>query len=74
MDAFVQLPIDQETWDHLGRHLASLRANGLRIPFQDALLATVAIDHAADLWSYDGHFRAIQPILTDLRLFDGPEV
>jgi predicted nucleic acid-binding protein len=72
MDAFIPLPIDQATWDHLGHHLASLRAKGLPMPFQDVLLAAVAIDHAAELWSYDAHFRAIQGVLPKLMLFDGP--
>ncbi len=72
MDAFVQLPIHGNTWDHLGRHLASLRAKGLPMPFQDVLLAAVAIDYDAELWSYDVHFRAMRVVLTDLRLFDGP--
>lgn len=72
MDAFIQLPIHQETWDHLGHHLASLRARGLTMPFQDVLLAAVAIDHHAEIWAYDAHFRAIQGVLTDLRLFEGP--
>jgi predicted nucleic acid-binding protein len=42
------------------------------MPFQDVLLAAVAIDHGAELWAYDAHFRMIQGVLTDLRLFDGP--
>ena len=74
MDAFIQLPIHQETWDHLGQHLASLRAKGLPMPFQDVLLAAVALDHDADVWSYDSHFRAMQNVLKNLKLFEGPLV
>lgn len=66
------LPIHQATWDHPGNHLASLRTRGLAMPFQDILLAAVAIDHDAELWPYDAHLRAIQGVLTNLRLFDGP--
>ncbi len=72
MDAFIQLPIEQATWDRFGYHLASLRTKGLPMPFQDVLLATVTIDHSAELWSYDVHFHTIQTVLTDLKLFDGP--
>lgn len=68
MDAFIQLPIHQATWDHLGHHLATLRARGLPMPFQDVLLAAVAIDHDADLWTYDTHFHAIQGVLASLKL------
>ena len=74
MDEFTQLSIPEATWDHLGSHLAALRARGLPMPFQDVLLATVAIDHDAELWAYDAHFRAIQGVLTSLRLFEGPTV
>ena len=42
------------------------------MPFQDVLIAAVAIDHKADLWSYDAHFRTIQTVLSGLILFDGP--
>ena len=72
MDSFIQLTINQTTWDHLGLHLASLRTNGLPMPFQDVLLAAIAIDYDTELWSYDAHFRAIQGVLKTLRLFDGP--
>jgi predicted nucleic acid-binding protein len=72
MNSFIQLPILPATWDHLGFHLASLRSRGLPMPFQDVLLATVALDYGAELWSYDAHFRAIQGVLTSLILFDGP--
>ncbi len=72
MDAFRQLPILEATWDHLGRHLASLRERGLPMPFQDVFLAAIAIDHDAELWFYDSHFRAIRGVLTDLILFEGP--
>jgi predicted nucleic acid-binding protein len=72
MDAFEQLPIDQATWDHLGHHLAALRTKGLPMPFQDVLLAAVAIDHGAELWAYDSHFRTMQSVLLELKVFEGP--
>jgi tRNA(fMet)-specific endonuclease VapC len=72
LNTFIQVPIDQATWDHLGHHLASLRAKGLPMPFQDVLLAAVAIDHNVELWSYDAHFKAIQGVLTNLKSFEGP--
>jgi predicted nucleic acid-binding protein len=72
LDAFAHLQIFDSTWDHLGHHLASLRVAGLPMPFQDVLLATIALDHDAELWSYDAHFKMIQGVLTKLKLFDGP--
>ncbi|MCC7351720.1 MAG: PIN domain-containing protein [Phycisphaerales bacterium] len=72
MDVFNQVPLLQSTWDHLGNHLAALRIKGLPMPFQDVLLATIAIDNDFMLWSYDAHFRTIQDVLSNLKLFDGP--
>ncbi|MEX0775006.1 MAG: PIN domain-containing protein [Phycisphaeraceae bacterium] len=72
IDELVQVQIHPDTWDHLGSHLALLRQRGLPIPFQDVLLATVAIEHDAELWSHDSHFRVIQGVLPQLRLFVGP--
>lgn len=72
MDAFAHVPIHSDTWDHVGHHLAALRAAGLPMPFQDVLLAAVAIDHGAALWSYDAHFKTMQSVLTKLNLFEGP--
>lgn len=72
MEVFIQVPVLQTAWDHLGHHLASLRARGLPMSFQDVLLAAVAIDQDAELWSYDAHFRSIQGVLSSLKLFDGP--
>lgn len=74
LDAFIQLPILEMTWDHLGDLLASLRTRGLPMPFQDVLLAAIAIDHNVEIWSYDAHFLAIQSVLANLKLFQGPIV
>ncbi|HVT90426.1 MAG TPA: PIN domain-containing protein [Tepidisphaeraceae bacterium] len=73
LNAFIQLPIQQSIWGDLGNHLASLRLKGLPMPFQDVLIAAVAIDQKAELWSYDSHFQLIQSALPELRLFDGPK-
>lgn len=72
LDIFTQLPTPEPAWNQLGHHLASLRAKGLPLPFQDVLLATLAIEHNADLWSYDAHFQLIRNVLPNLKLFDGP--
>jgi predicted nucleic acid-binding protein len=51
LDSFLQLPIQEATWDHLGLHLATLRSRGLPMPFQDVLLATVARYNNKERWS-----------------------
>lgn len=73
MDAFIQLPIPPASWDNLGQHLALLRTRGLPMPFQDVLLAAISIDHDAELWTYDAHFKTIQSVVAKLNLFAGPK-
>ena len=72
LDSFTQLPIPQTVWDELGSNLSVLRSRGLPMPFQDVLIATVALHHDAELWTLDGHFAAMQVALPSLKLFVGP--
>src|SRR4051794_36904803 len=44
-DRFIQLPISENVWPALGKHLQALRAAGITIPFQDAIIAATAIHH-----------------------------
>jgi hypothetical protein len=64
-----QLEVNAEVWPELGRNLYALRKAGLTVPFQDALLATLAIFHGLVVWTYDSHFSLMQGVLTTLRLF-----
>lgn len=73
LDCFTCLPTDESIWDVLGQHLATLRAAGLPMPIQDSLIATLAIHHNAELWTYDNHFASIRSVLPKLRLFSGPQ-
>ena len=54
------------------RTIARLRAVGLTIPFPDVIVAALAMDLGAELWTYDAHFALVQPHLTGLRLFQEP--
>ncbi len=56
-------------WDSLGSHLYRLRAHGVSVPFQDAIIATLAIAHGASVWTNDKHFALMKNVLTDLQLY-----
>ena len=58
-----------KVWHRLGMNLMTLRREGLAVPFPDALLATVAIEHNVPLWSRDKHFVKMQQVLPALQLY-----
>ena len=63
------LPIDDETWELFGDLLYKLKISGATVPFQDALVAAVAIDNDCLLWTNDKHFPMIGRVLKELKLF-----
>lgn len=72
LNRFVQAGVEPEAWDELSRNLFELRRRGVLVPFPDSLIATIAIRHSMDLWTYDNHFKLIQGVLPKLKLFAGP--
>jgi predicted nucleic acid-binding protein len=72
LNSFRQIPILEQFWDEAGDHLASLRRNGITVPFQDVIIATVAIANDTELWTRDKQFQMIQTVLPQLRLFSEP--
>ena len=64
------LPIDEETWDFFGDLLYTLKTSGVTVPFQDALVAAVAIKNNCLLWTNDKHFPMISAVVSGLELFE----
>jgi len=63
------LPINEETWNFLGEILFKLKKSGITVPFQDALIAAVAIENNCLLWTNDKHFSNISTVINELKLF-----
>jgi|SRR3954463_5957384 predicted nucleic acid-binding protein len=72
LNSFAQVAIPDALWDAVGDNLATLRAAGLRFPFPDVVLATVAIANDIELWTRDQQFKLIKTVLPALRLFAEP--
>src|ERR1700685_2885574 len=53
LNLFPLATIPDALWDQVGDNLAALRAVGLRFPFPDVVLATVAIAYDIELWTRD---------------------
>jgi predicted nucleic acid-binding protein len=64
------LSINEDTWDFFGDLLYKLRTSGVTVPFQDALVAAVAIKNNCLLWTDDKHFPMISNAIDDLKLFE----
>jgi predicted nucleic acid-binding protein len=49
LDSFAQLPTPEPLWDVVGDSLKALRSGGVTVPFQDVVLATLAIANDIEL-------------------------
>ena len=48
---------------------AKLKKSGLTIPFQDGIIAYLAIKNDCQLWTFDNHFKLIKTVVPVLKLF-----
>ena len=72
VNAVDELPLDSdasgEDWKKIGMFIADLRKSGLSVPFQDAVIAYLAIKYKTTLCSNDRHFKLIQTVNEKLQL------
>ena len=59
-----------ENWNHLGRMLYRLRKSGATLPFADAVIAQVAINNDIRILTNDHHFKLMQSIIPELKLYE----
>src|SRR5262249_54578378 len=72
LGTFGQISIPDSLWDSVGDNLAALRAGGVTVPFQDAVLAAVALANDIELWARDQDFTQLPPTLPPLHMFQEP--
>lgn len=72
LDVFQQIETRETHWDRVGDHLAALRRRGISVPLADVIIATIAVENDAELWTRDRQFQHIQLALGQLRLFQEP--
>ena len=66
---FTFLEITHHDWYEIGLMLYKLKKIGLQIPFQDVLLAFLAISNDLLFWTNDIHFKHIQKHFKSLKLY-----
>lgn len=69
LNDFEEIKLRTNTWENIGTNLFILKKSGITVPFQDALLATLAIDNNLEVWTLDKHFRIMQVVLEKLKLY-----
>lgn len=73
LEAFDEFNLEIPDWQILGDNLYNLRKKGISIPFSDAIIATIALNHGIPIWTGDKHFLLIQSVLTGLNIYQMSE-
>ena len=60
--------INLEDWGTFGNQLYDLRIHGITVPFQDAMIASVAVKHCLPVLTNDRHFVRMQRTMPELKL------
>ena len=66
---FSYLTFLENDWLSLAKQFITLKQNGLVVPFQDAMIAYLAIKNNCEVWTNDKHFKLMQVVLPRLKLF-----
>lgn len=69
LNDFTYFSFSEKDWISLSKVFITLKKNGLAVPFQDAMIAYLAIKHDCEVWTNDKHFKLMQVVLPSLRLF-----
>ncbi|WP_318713982.1 PIN domain-containing protein [Treponema sp.] len=69
LDCFNYLFFEESDWSELAKLFVDLRKNGISIPFQDGMIAYLAIKNNCKLWTNDKHFKLIQIVKPELQIY-----
>lgn len=67
---FELFTVDEYDWEFSGIMLQQIRKSGISIPITDALIAYLAIKYDILLWTMDHHFKLIQAVYPELKLYE----
>ena len=69
LEDFYYLNFVENDWIALAKQFITLKEHGLVVPFQDAIIAFLAIKYGCEVWTNDKHFKLMQTVLPELKLF-----
>ena len=70
LNDFSYLSFSENDWFGLSKPFITFKQNGLAVPFQDAMIAYIAIKYDCKVWTNDKHFKLMQVVLPELKLFN----
>lgn len=70
LNDFSYLSFSENDWFGLSKQFVTFKQNGLAVPFQDAMIAYIAIKYDCKVWTNDKHFKLMQVVLPELKLFN----
>lgn len=70
LHAFNTVTVDEYDWEFAGLMLNTIRKNGFSIPVTDALIAYLGIKYDVPVWTKDKHFKMIQAVYPELKLYE----
>lgn len=68
--SFNLITIDEYDWEFSGLMLQTIRSQGFSIPVTDALIAYLGMKYDIPVWTKDHHFKIIQSIYPELKLYE----
>lgn len=68
--SFTLYIIDEYDWDVTGLMLQTMKKCGFSVPVTDALIAYIAMKYDIPLWTRDAHFKIIQAVYPELKLYE----
>lgn len=68
--SFELITIDEYDWEFSGLMLQTIRSQGFTMPVTDVLIAYLGIKYDIPVWTKDHHFKIIQSIYPELKLYE----
>lgn len=68
--SFELITVDEYDWEFSGLMLQNFRQEGYSIPVTDVLIAYLGIKYDIPVWTKDHHFKLIQAVYPELKLYE----
>lgn len=63
------LSLEENSWEALGSFLYQLRIHGVTVPFQDAVIALIAMQNRVPVFTNDEHYAMMKKVFPELQLY-----